>query len=155
VLFRSPSSCAPNCCNSPGRSFAVDQGFRLHRDGRVAFHLPAAEGVPVVAPDLAGVLGTIGAVAAGKGLGRTVAVAAPADALGVGGLEGKFLGHGTPRRGPCSASGCRSALTERHPEAEHGPLRGRSEEHTSELQSRENLVCRLLLEEKERSAAAR
>src|SRR5436309_8905808 len=34
--------------------------------------------------------------------------------------------------------------------AEDGPpLRcGRSEEHTSELQSRENLVCRLLLEKK-------
>src|SRR5690606_23265854 len=31
----------------------------------------------------------------------------------------------------------------------HGPRpRGRSEEHTSELQSRENLVCRLLLEKK-------
>src|SRR5690606_40561837 len=29
-----------------------------------------------------------------------------------------------------------------------GPLRLRSEEHTSELQSRENLVCRLLLEKK-------
>src|SRR5690606_41829542 len=29
-----------------------------------------------------------------------------------------------------------------------GPLRRRSEEHTSELQSRENLVCRLLLEKK-------
>src|SRR5690606_41691167 len=29
------------------------------------------------------------------------------------------------------------------------PLAGRSEEHTSELQSRENLVCRLLLEKKE------
>src|SRR5690606_41967678 len=28
------------------------------------------------------------------------------------------------------------------------PGRGRSEEHTSELQSRENLVCRLLLEKK-------
>src|SRR5690606_40756390 len=28
--------------------------------------------------------------------------------------------------------------------------RGRSEEHTSELQSRENLVCRLLLEKKKR-----
>src|SRR5690606_40050229 len=28
------------------------------------------------------------------------------------------------------------------------PLFGRSEEHTSELQSRENLVCRLLLEKK-------
>src|SRR5690606_41043733 len=27
---------------------------------------------------------------------------------------------------------------------------GRSEEHTSELQSRENLVCRLLLEKRER-----
>src|SRR5690606_41614841 len=29
---------------------------------------------------------------------------------------------------------------------------GRSEEHTSELQSRENLVCRLLLEKKKRTA---
>src|SRR5690606_41759992 len=28
------------------------------------------------------------------------------------------------------------------------PIRTRSEEHTSELQSRENLVCRLLLEKK-------
>src|SRR5690606_41881232 len=28
------------------------------------------------------------------------------------------------------------------------PVRARSEEHTSELQSRENLVCRLLLEKK-------
>src|SRR5690606_41784085 len=33
------------------------------------------------------------------------------------------------------------------------PLRLRSEEHTSELQSRENLVCRLLLEKKKRSHA--
>src|SRR5436309_9331985 len=31
----------------------------------------------------------------------------------------------------------------------------RSEEHTSELQSRENLVCRLLLEKKKRLSAAR
>src|SRR5690606_39520391 len=31
--------------------------------------------------------------------------------------------------------------------------RGRSEEHTSELQSRENLVCRLLLEQKKISTA--
>src|SRR5690606_40316843 len=29
---------------------------------------------------------------------------------------------------------------------------GRSEEHTSELQSRENLVCRLLLEKKKRKS---
>src|SRR5690606_40074963 len=33
---------------------------------------------------------------------------------------------------------------------DHGRLRERSEEHTSELQSRENLVCRLLLEKKKR-----
>src|SRR5690606_4723320 len=32
---------------------------------------------------------------------------------------------------------------------------GRSEEHTSELQSRENLVCRLLLEKKKDSPRAR
>src|SRR5690606_41335120 len=32
--------------------------------------------------------------------------------------------------------------------AEIGITSGRSEEHTSELQSRENLVCRLLLEKK-------
>src|SRR5215475_16171380 len=30
-------------------------------------------------------------------------------------------------------------------------FRGRSEEHTSELQSRENLVCRLLLEKKKKN----
>src|SRR5690606_41517560 len=34
------------------------------------------------------------------------------------------------------------------PAGEHGCKRKRSEEHTSELQSRENLVCRLLLEKK-------
>src|SRR5690606_39563162 len=36
-------------------------------------------------------------------------------------------------------------LSHNHPS---GTLRPRSEEHTSELQSRENLVCRLLLEKK-------
>src|SRR5436309_7118766 len=34
-----------------------------------------------------------------------------------------------------------------------GSFGGRSEEHTSELQSRENLVCRLLLEKKNTHAA--
>src|SRR5436309_13400097 len=42
----------------------------------------------------------------------------------------------------------------RPPGADHGPggrtRRARSEEHTSELQSRENLVCRLLREKKKR-----
>src|SRR5690606_41765302 len=36
--------------------------------------------------------------------------------------------------------------------ARRGSGRFRSEEHTSELQSRENLVCRLLLEKKNRKA---
>src|SRR5690606_39484247 len=34
------------------------------------------------------------------------------------------------------------------PQETHGTMAQRSEEHTSELQSRENLVCRLLLEKK-------
>src|SRR6266511_6421508 len=33
------------------------------------------------------------------------------------------------------------------------PADGRSEEHTSELQSRENLVCRLMLEKKKKKTA--
>src|SRR5690606_41724213 len=37
---------------------------------------------------------------------------------------------------------------------DRGCLRSRSEEHTSELQSRENLVCRLLLEKKKLAATA-
>src|SRR2546427_7397376 len=36
-------------------------------------------------------------------------------------------------------------------EAELGELAGRSEEHTSELQSQSNLVCRLLLEKKKQT----
>src|SRR5690606_41746036 len=38
-----------------------------------------------------------------------------------------------------------------HPGRRARPLRGRSEEHTSELQSRENIVCRLLLEKKKKT----
>src|SRR5690606_41731967 len=36
------------------------------------------------------------------------------------------------------------------PRDDHGAVPRRSEEHTSELQSRENLVCRLLLEKKKK-----
>src|SRR6266403_6313996 len=35
------------------------------------------------------------------------------------------------------------------------PIRGRSEEHTSELQSRRDLVCRLLLEKKKKKKRTR
>src|SRR3712207_7212364 len=38
----------------------------------------------------------------------------------------------------------------RHDESVHGLVRVRSEEHTSELQSRQYLVCRLLLEKKKK-----
>src|SRR5207302_9160861 len=44
----------------------------------------------------------------------------------------------------------RPASTDRHPDDDLNRVDGRSEEHTSELQSRENLVCRLLLEKKKK-----
>src|SRR5690606_14616675 len=47
----------------------------------------------------------------------------------------------TPGRGASSA-----VTTDQS--TKRSPTRTRSEEHTSELQSRENLVCRLLLEKK-------
>src|SRR5688572_32703204 len=40
----------------------------------------------------------------------------------------------------------------RRPSPSSSALRGRSEEHTSELQSQSNLVCRLLLEKKKKPA---
>src|SRR5690606_41541663 len=52
--------------------------------------------------------------------------------------------HGLPGRGPPPSA---SALLPGAPRRS----RGRSEEHTSELQSRENLVCRLLLEKKKKT----
>src|SRR5258706_7230702 len=50
------------------------------------------------------------------------------------------------RPGACAAHPRRPA---RRPRARRGPAR-RSEEHTSELQSLTNLVCRLLLEKKKK-----
>src|SRR5206468_10602907 len=47
----------------------------------------------------------------------------------------------------------RGDLSVWRPDVRHGipePGRGRSEEHTSELQSRSEIVCRLLLEKKKR-----
>src|SRR3712207_8734898 len=45
----------------------------------------------------------------------------------------------------------RSSATTPQPAARHQGSRMRSEEHTSELQSRQYLVCRLLLEKKKKS----
>src|SRR2546429_5169815 len=55
------------------------------------------------------------------------------------------------------AAGCRMDTTDPDlpgavpPSAVHGRCRHRSEEHTSELQSRLHLVCRLLLEKKNKT----
>src|SRR5690606_40456821 len=40
----------------------------------------------------------------------------------------------------------KAAFSQTNRAVSHGCIRVRSEEHTSELQSRENIVCRLLLE---------
>src|SRR3712207_7764733 len=52
---------------------------------------------------------------------------------------------------PAGAGGHDPAVGIRVPGAAALPLRARSEEHTSELQSRQYLVCRLLLEKKKLS----
>src|SRR5205814_8624019 len=61
-------------------------------------------------------------------------------------------GHLTGRRAGVGGY-CRDRRGERHRLPEHGSARrgrGRSEEHTSELQSLRHLVCRLLLEKKKK-----
>src|SRR2546430_6483814 len=50
------------------------------------------------------------------------------------------------RPAPCALSRIRPAVSQPAGEADRGVPAGRSEEHTSELQSQSNLVCRLLLE---------
>src|SRR5258707_4089873 len=59
-------------------------------------------------------------------------------------------------RGPARSGGEESAVPRSHQEAESAGRQGvrhpgRSEEHTSELQSRQYLVCRLLLEKKKKN----
>src|SRR3712207_8454234 len=51
-------------------------------------------------------------------------------------------------RGPPSPAGRAQPAARPAERAVAAPVRGRSEEHTSELQSRQYLVCRLLLEKK-------
>src|SRR2546422_5599896 len=66
--------------------------------------------------------------------------------------RGRLVQADHPDRGGRSRS-ARSAQTDPPPllqSAFGGQRRGRSEEHTSELQSRLHLVCRLLLEKKKK-----
>src|SRR3712207_7245819 len=63
------------------------------------------------------------------------------------------LFRSTRRRGPSGPATCRAHRASRGPPrsrrtAPSSRPRSRSEEHTSELQSRQYLVCRLLLEKK-------
>src|SRR5690606_40125875 len=58
---------------------------------------------------------------------------------------------GRPRRARRSGRRSGSARAPLRRGGEPGRARDRSEEHTSELQSRENLVCRLLLEKKKKT----
>src|SRR5690606_41403148 len=55
------------------------------------------------------------------------------------------------RDAPCRAARCREGARPARPTRLECSFPGRSEEHTSELQSREKLVCRLLLEKKIKS----
>src|SRR5262249_61952534 len=50
-----------------------------------------------------------------------------------------------------AGAGLRGDAARRRPRAARGRRRARSEEHTSELQSLTNLVCRLLLEKKKKN----
>src|SRR3712207_7054471 len=76
----------------------------------------------------------------------------PLGPLGVAHLDGDRAAHGQPV--PDAAGEGDLVLLEGHPgtaavaEPAAGQRRVRSEEHTSELQSRQYLVCRLLLEKK-------
>lgn len=71
---------------------AVDRFFQL-----------VIETVPVFAEQFCRMHGPARAVAACQGLGWAVEVAAPADAFGVAGVCGEFLGHGElPRWGLAS-----------------------------------------------------
>src|SRR2546430_10046103 len=62
-----------------------------------------------------------------------------------GGANQPRVPHDSPRRQPRVRGGLHQ---EKRAHAARLPQRPRSEEHTSELQSQSNLVCRLLLEKK-------
>src|SRR5438034_8017268 len=69
-------------------------------------------------------------------------------------IRGAGAACGTEAGGPCCLRGA-AVSTEKGRMSGDGPRRGarrrnRSEEHTSELQSHSDLVCRLLLEKKKK-----
>src|SRR5438552_11799053 len=76
------------------------------------------------------------------------------DALPIYGLSTRSPGAPTLKVASCGSSSCRTWLRiKRHSILRYRWRRMRSEEHTSELQSPDHLVCRLLLEKKKISSA--
>src|SRR2546430_5937016 len=63
--------------------------------------------------------------------------------------------HATSTSNPNEPSSrkLKSTLSKAHPNARRHSPQTRSEEHTSELQSQSNLVCRLLLEKKKKNTS--
>src|SRR5690606_41025684 len=78
---------------------------------------------------------------------RITSISAAAVTGGGPGIASTYLAHRALR---CCPMRCPVINVHLRPGAQPAPygLDPRSEEHTSELQSRENLVCRLLLEKK-------
>src|SRR2546430_8274040 len=72
------------------------------------------------------------------------------DALPISGAASRLGARGNQRRAGRSARGGRPRASARQLAAGLRVSPGRSEEHTSELQSQSNLVCRLLLEKKKK-----
>ena len=77
---------------------ALQAGIVCHvfyRDQRI--NTPVAMQIPVVSDHFGWMHCPVGAIAARQGISWAVSVAAPADALGVLGTDGKILGHVNPR----------------------------------------------------------
>ena len=70
-------------------------GYVFYRDQR--FNSPVAMLIPIISDHFGRMHCPVGAIAARQGIGWTVSVAAPANALGVLGADGKILGHVDPR----------------------------------------------------------
>src|SRR3712207_8728883 len=70
-------------------------------------------------------------------------------------LTAATVRSGANRHGPATHACASPRYARKRREARGGPGRTRSEEHTSELQSRQYLVCRLLLEKKNTSSPPR
>src|SRR2546430_10300672 len=62
--------------------------------------------------------------------------------------------RGPATRATCRASAPSSCTSPTSSPTAHRATRSRSEEHTSELQSQSNLVCRLLLEKKNKTTTS-